>query len=594
MKKLLLMLLAFVLVLAGCGNQAPEETSAPTTEPTEPSGLYAENSAIEQKTQGAVRVYDLDGTYESLTAIGSELLLYSAGEQTKLHLLTGPRLLTAAELELPFDLTDTSFRTIYSGLVYYDKATCEAVYLNSQLQETERVKLPEDIQGYPAFSSNGNEIFYCVGQEIRVLDSQQGFSRLIKSHTCKSQALLDCYFDGNLLACSVENEAGEYSTLYISGETGQTLYTDDGLLTLRTYDDTYFVNRMDGSVEQRLFGSFTQQPGSQLNVWEGSPVSALELGGIVCYNQTADTGMQLDFYELESGKKTSSVVIPTQEIPLAFYADRWSGNLWILTKTQLLSWNVKKTPVQDEQIYTSQAYTASAPDEAGLNQCRDRADDLEDKHSVAIRLWQSAVKYTGGYSVEPEYQTRAINNCLDQLDAVMSELPEYFLYKSVNTRIRICIVRSIAGSADAVQYWYDGDAFILLPAAADVRNAFMDALSYVVDSHVLGNSPAYDYWNALNPEGFIYGDETTYSQEYLEGENVAFFSEEAMTSVTEDRCQVFLQAVQPDNAEAFQSEIMQKKLLLLCQAIRDAWRWEKKSETYIWEQYLTEPIAYKK
>lgn len=594
MKKLILISLALLLLLTGCGLGAAEETTAPTTEPTEPPGLYVENSAVEQQTQGAVRAYALDSSYDSLMSVNSQLVLRSTGKETGMRVLSGDRCVTALEASLDFDLTQTAFQTTYTGLVYYDKQTGEAVYLDGQLRETNRVQLPEDIQGYPAFSANGNEIFYCVGQEIRVLDVEQGFSRMIKSHSYPKQTLWGCYFDGKMLVCAVENEAGEESYLYISTETGQTLYTGKEPFQLDTYEDTYFVNRMDGSTEQRLFGLLTEKPGKQLNVWDGRAVSALELGGIVCYNQTAETGLQLDFYELASGKKTASVTIPTGTVPVAFLADRWTGKLWILTDEHLFSWDIKKTPTQEEQVYTSPAYTFSAPDKAGLQLCQDRAKALGKKHSVTIRIWESAGETTGGYTVDLEYQTRAINKCLDQLEAIMNELPEYFLYKSVNTQIRIGIVRSVAGQETAVQYWYNGNAYILLPAGVDVRDAFLDALSYIIDSRVLGNSAQYDYWETLNPEGFVYGDETTYSQEYLEGENISFFTEASMESGTEDRCQVFWQAMRKDNAEAFKSETMQKKLLMLCQAIRDAWRWEKKTDIFPWEQYLNEPIAYKK
>ena len=67
-----------------------------------------------------------------------------------------------------------------------------------------------------------------------------------------------------------------------------------------------------------------------------------------------------------------------------------------------------------------------------------------------------------------------------------------------------------------------------------------------------------------------------------------------MTSITDDRASIFRFAVEPDNAEMFRAEIMQKKLTMLCVAIRDAWRLENSEETFLWEQYLHEPIAHKK
>ena len=44
----------------------------------------------------------------------------------------------------------------------------------------------------------------------------------------------------------------------------------------------------------------------------------------------------------------------------------------------------------------------------------------------------------------------------------------------------------------------------------------------------------------------------------------------------------------------FKSETMQKKLTMLCKAIRDAWNTEKSTDVFPWEQYLTKPIAKKK
>ena len=596
MKRFLLILLV-LLFLSGCGNQNQQvPTTVPETEPSEPSGTYVENSTIEQQLQGAVRVYDLGkNVYDGLALAGDKLLLSASGEQTTLCVLEGERGVISAETKLNINVRDAAFQTIPAGAVYYDQKSNCAVYLDMQLQEAQRVSMPEDMQGAPVFSWDGREIFYCVGQEIRSLDTQQGISRLIKSHTCNSQKLLGSYFDGKMLVCCVENGEGETTTRYISSETGRTLRADNVPLQLYTYKDAYFGVRMDGIVEQRLFGLFTEQPGQQLNVWEGQAVPALELNGIICYNQAEELGLQLDFYDLASGKKTSSVTIPTSQVPISFQADQRSG-VWILTGTEasqeLLHWDVKQTLLEDEQDYTSSAYTGETPDETGLALCKDRAEDLEAKHGVAIRLWKSAGETTGGYSIEPEHQTQAINRCLDQLDAVMSELPVDFLYKSVSTRIRICVVRSVANQQKAVQFWHDGSAYILMPSGADVRETFLNCLGYIVDSHVLGNSPNYDYWNDLNPEGFVYGDETTYSDTYLSGETMAFVDENSMGSVTEDRCRIFFEAMKTDNADAFRSEIMQQKLLMLCKAIRDAWRWERKSEIYPWEQYLTESIAY--
>ena len=120
----------------------------------------------------------------------------------------------------------------------------------------------------------------------------------------------------------------------------------------------------------------------------------------------------------------------------------------------------------------------------------------------------------------------------------------------------------------------------------------MKGLGYVIDSNILGESSAYDDWDSLNPEGFVYGDSETYSADYLSGESKAFLSESAMESAREDRSQIFYNAIKADNADAFASSVMQDKLLQLCKGIRSAWSLKKKTDTFPWEQYLSESIAY--
>ena len=112
----------------------------------------------------------------------------------------------------------------------------------------------------------------------------------------------------------------------------------------------------------------------------------------------------------------------------------------------------------------------------------------------------------------------------------------------------------------------------------------------MVDSHVLGNSPLVDDWDQLNPEGFAYGEAP--NQQLLEGDTRAFVDEKSMESVIEDRSRIFWQAMKPDNAQVFATSVMQSKLRQLCLGIRDAWRLEKKTDVYRWEQYLTESVAY--
>ena len=594
MKKLLFLFLLPVLILTGCANADAEQTETTLPVETQPLGYYVADSVIEKQTQGAVRQYALPaGDYRILGQIGDQLLFTTGDEPAVLTVLTGIDCVPTAQLSVDPDLLSGSYRVLYNGFAYYDEAENQAIFLDPQLQEINRLSLPEEISGSPVFAPDGTEIFYCAGNEIRAVQTEQKISRLIKSHNYKQMVLIDCLFEGKLLSCRVENEQGVADTVYISAETGQTLSSDKGIKKLDTYEDAFFLLRTDGVIPQKIWGT---RDGEMQNLVVDSPVvSALELNGVVSY-QNDNTGLHLAFYA-NDGKKTAAVTLKGIAEPEAFLADRWSGCVWVLTtdsKTQgkiLLRWHLRSTPVQEDAVYTDVLYTAQNPDAQSLKDCQKRVDALNKTYGTRIRIWQDAVKYQGAYILTPEYQPVAINAVLDELEAVLSEFPKNFLLKSVSSQIRICIVRDVDGQAKSVQYWDRNDAFIILPVGAGVRPGFLEGLGYVVDSHVLGNSAQYDYWNELNPEGFTYGEG---DPEYLSGDKRAFIDEKSMESPADDRSRIFYEAMQPDNAELFRGEIMQSKLLHLCKAIRDAWNLERKTDIYPWEQYLKESIAYQK
>lgn len=598
MKKYVFAAFAALLVLTGCSNQnAPEATDDQIAE-TVATGYYVSGSPVEQQTYGTVTQYDLPGKdYVYLSGIGDAILLASSGEETQLTVLAGERCVPNGQATISLDLLSGSFQETYSGLVYYDEAQREAVFLNTQLQETKRITLPEQLLGTPAFSANGGEIYYCIGQEIRGLDIDRGVSRLIKSHICQDQALVGSYFDGKMLACRTQNDAGQWNTVYVSTLTGETLGEDNKLEGLDTFEDRFFCRHMDGPVQQWIFGELDGEK-TQLNTPEEMMASAVSLGGAVGYDVGTEGVLQLAFYDFSSGKKTAAIELTGIGEPVAFYGDRWSGCVWILTQPDgdgnqaLLRWNIKLSAVEEETSYTGPLFTASSPDSEGIRACQSRVDALNKAHGITIRIWDNALVSPGPYTLVREHQVPAIEKTLDELEAALDRFPEKFLYRSVNRTIRICIVRSIDGQLGSVQYWYNRDAFVVISTGVDVWDALSKELGLIVDNHVLVTTSMYKEWAAMNPEGFAYGNSDTYSDAFLEGGTRAFFDKQSMTAPEEDRRAVFWQAMQPGNEELFQSGTMQEKLLLLCKAIRKSWRLEEKSDVYPWEQYLAESIAY--
>jgi len=601
MKRLMIILLA-ALLLTGCGRKKTD------TQPTEsgsdiptPVTLYVPSSNVEKKTGGAVRVYDLeDDTYFGISDMGSHLLVMG---NKGLAVLTGEVGEVKATLQTDAVRAGTVMDVAPTGMAYYQPNSRVVTVLSPQLQVAGKMELPKEIVGDPCISIAKNEVFYSTGSELRALNMTTGISRLLRQQTASAQTLLGAYFDGTVLLCQITDADGDVSTEYISAETGQTLTDGREDTALLTVGNRYIAQWQEGVLQQTAFGIRGEAPQSLQLL----PPTAEAKGGravipavnrVVDYAMT-DTGLELTCYDLDSGKRVGRTVLPGVRAPIAF-SGSGSDIYMLATDTErtchaLYRWNVAKSATGEEMVYTGPLYTAENPDTEGLAQSRALADTYQTQYGVKLLLWQDAVKVTGGYTLTPEYHPQVINGMLEKIKPVLEQFPEKFLLKTVEAGwIRIALVREIAGDADWVQFWDGKDCWVILSAETDVVSSLLQGIAYGVDAHVLGNSREFDTWSELNPSGFdyTYSAHVTGNTKYLSETNRAFADLQSMTYPHEDRCRIFYYACLPQRAELFQSSVMQAKLLRLCKGIREAYNLQKRTETFVWEQYLETSLAY--
>ncbi len=603
MKRFLMILLAVAMLLAGCGRKNPPpspdtEGSAANTHETQQ--LYIPESAVEQQTSSAVRVYALEkDNYFGVCSMGSHLLLLG---QKGLTVLTGEQGEVTAKKETGEIRPTTAMDVAATGMAYYAPNSRQVVVLNPQLQTAAQLVLPKDIVGDPCISIAKNEVFYSTGSEIRAMNMTTGISRLLRKQTTSGQSLLGAYFDGSVLLCRITDAAGTVTTEYISAETGQTINQNQAVDTLLTYGDKYYAFWQDGIVRQAAFGTRGEVSQSMLKLQpsadvQGGRAALPALNGMVDYAMT-EAGLELTFYDLTTGIPTAQTVFSGVQSPIDFCTD--GQYIWMLaTDTEnvchaLYRWDINLSAKTDGEVCTGPLYTAESPDTEGLAQCRTLADNYQTQYGVKLLLWQDAVAVNGGYTLTAEHHPQVITATLEKLQPLLAQFPEKFLQKTVEAGwIQIALVRDIEGDADWVQFWQDGDCWVIITVDTDVVDAVTQGMAYGVDSHVLGNSRDFDTWNELNPEGFAYmnGQEVK-PTEYLTGQKQAFTDTKAMGNPVEDRCRIFYHAMKADNAAMFQAPAMQAKLLRLCTGIREAYSLEKKTDIYVWEQYLETPIAY--
>lgn len=591
MKRLLPLLLVVALLLAGCGK-----------DPAEPTGTDPQPSQQPDQTEPeqAMQTYALEqGNYSALRAMGNRLLLVGndgtlsvlqdrSGEISAFVTTENPQLHEHAQY------LDTSAQ----GVAYYVPATREVVLLNPQLQQISRTQLPEQLQGSPVIHLDEQEVFYCLPGQLLALNLENGISRLVRSHSYDDQQLLGGYFDTKVLLCRFTAADGEEETLYLSSQTGQTLYEGDGELhMLYTGDDLYFAGRLDGNTHQLLTGSL-EGTAMEFHGAEEQYASALSMGGVIGYTAGADT--LLRYYDLESGVCTAATTLTGTADPVAFLATQ--NVVWVLThegeKQVLCRWNVSMTPSVETESCLSERITKDNPDEAGLLACADRAAQMSEAYGLRIYLWQDVLSVTGDNDFTPEYQVDTLSRMLDELEAVLKLFPEGFLKKTLSVGdIHLSLVRTVNEDGSFCQYWQGGDCYIAIGCRANVAQAFLYGVGFAIDSHVLGNSRKLDNWSKLNPKGFDYTyaeAPRTDAETYLQSDDPAFLEERAMYFPSNDRSSVFCYAMSAEGADALTGAAMQAKLECLCRGIREAYGLEKSSDTYPWEQYLAESLAYTK
>ena len=613
-------LILLLLLLCGCTAQPgeetvpqPSETTGKAVEPTEPAGIYEPFSDLEIQTGGAVRCFlpKVDNAC-GLRLMGGDVLVFSGTERTVLTRYTGEKLFIVARVELDclIDPEDTAFQISENGITYFNYETYDLIFLDNDLKEVRRLRLPAGLTGKPVLSSDRTQVYYCTADAIRVYDTVTGLDKLLKSISYPSQSVHSVLEGDAVLRCDLRDSQGRLYVIFISTQTGQLVSELSCELNMTTGNGHYYVKMADGVLELVLFGQGEEEP-QMLSPADAfaKPWILKEAHGVITASVSGEEDC-LDYYDLSTGKRTARVELPGGINPMSMECQGNSNFVWLLAKDEMmdgavvLRWDRTATPADDEQVYTGPRYTAESPDTEGLAACAALAQSIGDIYGVEILLGQEAIaQQPWDYTLEYEYQVSLLRRELEVLDDALAQFPEGF-FEKLHGKPRICIVRSVTGnaasgsldSAKGIQFWVGEDPYIVLAAGESLEQDFYHELFHIIDTKVLSVSRVYYHWDNLNPEGCKYfEDYTSYRtadvSKYLQDEDRVFIDAYSMSYPREDRARIMEYACMPGNAHYFTSDVMQNKLEMLCEGIRKAFGLEKVEESFLWEQYLNEPLT---
>lgn len=599
-----LSLLLLALLLTGCAAQdpppatVPEETGAPSpsetvtvpTDATEPDATVPSVPQPDVDTQKPFATMTTDGQYSAVASMGSSLLLFHKDGVSLWPFGSTAPATTADIPDIP--MPDSGMLRIRdNGIVYYNGETRTMVYLNEQLQQTRSLQLNETVLGSAFLTSDCSKLYFCTAAGIRVWELETGVCRNLKLQEGSWLGITGALLDETALRCQLRQEDGTVRTLLISSETGQTLREGNELNSITGSGQLYCYDAGD----QWIFGLSGQQP-QVLQVED--PIALPQIGAALTATAT-QAGLQLDLYDLASGRRIASQEI--SGITGLTGLTAFQNAIWFFSNGQLYRWNPSLSPIQDETVYTSYLYTATNPDTEGLAAFQARAEDLKQRYGIEILFWNdAATAEPAGYTFEIEYRTDVYEAGFAALEAALAHFPDSLPDRAADWTadgtLRIVLVRSITTPSETVystlpgmEYLLDDKVYIVLELGEDLERSFYHALFHVIDPLVLSNSIAYYKWSDLNPSGFRYDNDYIANLDrddsnYLEGDKRYFIDTYSMSYAVEDRARIFEYAIGPGNESYFESKHMQAKLEMLCDGLRDVFQLE--GDRYIWEQYL--------
>lgn len=623
MKRWIVWLLFLVLMLSGCNTDGPNNTTegtqpgTTTQQPTMPPvSLYISGSALEQNTEGAVKVYSVEGgAVTGIYNLDGDIVVFACDEETTTmtRLSTQDGIVKAlAQRDVVIPPIAGSAGASENKIAYFDAAQNCIVVLDGMFHEVDQIDMPEGMTGTPVLSSDLTTAFYCVDNEIRALNLTTEIPRLVCQLNVQQVQITELLFGDTVIRCIVTDADGDSYTAFYSAKNGQKLGRDDYLISIDSWDESYLVRRMDGPVGEVLVGNQSGSLKSLAMADQSNTLYILPKSNAAAELDENQNSTTIAVYELSEGKALGGVTLQGVTHAVMLTEDSSGQFVWFSawdpdTRSVILCRWEYASGGSDETVRIGTRYTAQNPDTAGLAECEQLAADISKKYYVDILLGDQPVE-PDDYSFVAEYQVPAYKKALEALDKAMARFPKDFFKvigtSSDNPKLQINLVRAIVpnrydvpAADDGLQYWIKQKSYMTLVVCDQIEQNFYHELCHAMSTYVNAHSSKYDYWPMYNPEGFQYDNsyaeyESHRDSPYLEDENRAFIDAYSMTFAHEDRATVFEYALMDGCEKYFTSDTMQQKLTLLCEGIRRAFGWRYYEGTFPWEQYLKESLAY--
>lgn len=223
-------------------------------------------------------------------------------------------------------------------------------------------------------------------------------------------------------------------------------------------------------------------------------------------------------------------------------------------------------------------------------------NQIQNKYSIKIAYQDEMDYYSmNGYTRQIIEDDNEINKYLIEIDKALAKYPEGFFkeMKNFNMPATIYLVKSISGNVSGVTDAHiKTNIIIMIELSLLFEYVLHHEIMHYIDSYISVKGYPIDInksMNEVNPDGFIYGDESNdYVYNFTEVKNAYFVSKYGKTNYLEDRAVIFAELMfRTYTKDCYAKNTpINKKANFISSQIKEHFSILKSTEKYYWDRFI--------
>lgn len=258
--------------------------------------------------------------------------------------------------------------------------------------------------------------------------------------------------------------------------------------------------------------------------------------------------------------------------------------------------NNENTSKEPDKVDTPQEEPPKETEKTQAQKNNEYRNQIQNKYSIKIAYQDEMDYYSmNGYTRQIIEDDNEINKYLIEIDKALAKYPEGFFkeMKNFNMPATIYLVKSISGNVSGVTDAHiKTNIIIMIEPSLLFEYVLHHEIMHYIDSYISVKGYPIDInksMNEVNPDGFIYGDESNdYVYNFTEVKNAYFVSKYGKTNYLEDRAVIFAELMfRTYTKDCYAKNTpINKKANFISSQIKEHFSILKSTEKYYWDRFI--------